>query len=242
MCTTNTNKLYKEPREIPVHIHTKAQATLPYANEVDKIRKFPAGTTDFTKFRNIEIKDKKSNSLKKEKSQFFEKLREEKIQKDNLRNESAILIQKFFRGYCARPKPSYRPKRMGGLFVGIPVKCDLNDLHTELCKYSRLFGLKPIPGLNLEYSYTLNKRKNRIRCAAIVRLQCFFRMVLCRLRYRMKCRTRAEVRKKRSIKNIQRFGRYCLRVKLLCEENKIQRHASAKKIQTRMRMFFAQRK
>jgi hypothetical protein len=241
MCTSNTHIEFKEAAH-SLKSTLKAEATLPYSYSEDKLRKVPKGNTDFARFRNIEVKFNKGDDLKRERLEYIQKQENEKREKNEKRILSAIKIQKVFRGFRVRPKPSYRPKRYAGLFRNVPSNFDLSNFHAEMCNYARMFGLKPIPGLNLEFEDTLNRRRKKIKYAAVLRVQCFFRMAICRNRFRKHHKQAMLERKKRATTQLQKFGRFVIGSKLSDEKKNRLQIESAIKIQTRIRMFFAMHK
>jgi hypothetical protein len=163
-------------------------AKLPYpkmrSGSVADIKQTPGFIgTGWQTVRINDIKSVKTNDLKRDRNQYFDKLAEEKALKDAARTKSAILIQRMFRGYSkrismGRIKIFYSPKHKRR-FVTSQI-----NMQDDLCRLFAKLPLKPIDGLNLEPRSKTSRRKARFENAAAYRLQRFFARIVAMVKAR----------------------------------------------------------
>jgi len=238
MCITNTQSVCKVPVELPTFLTEKADATMPYKH--NGVTKLPKGNTSYTLFKNIELKNVRSEEMKKEREAFFEKMDRDRREKAEKESVAVVKIQAFVRGVLVRrPEDKRVSKKPPILRIGV-VNCPaVRKIQDELCDYCHLLGLKPIAGLSLETRLKQNKRRRRIELAAAIRLQSYFRMVVCMIQTKSKLKIARECAVHHASLVITKFFKWVRRV---AAQNKIlnaHRTTSVIRIQTRFRMFRA---
>jgi hypothetical protein len=238
LCVINTQKSTPATHDLPRYKTLKPIATLPYKS--NQRPKLPDGKTDFSALRNVELKEKSGNELKKERDLFFQKLHQERNEKTYRESLSSVKIQAAARGFLARPriKPRRKSKAIVPFLVpGAPISNEVQEIQNELCSYAHLLGLKPIPGLSLEARAKHNRRREKIVLAASMRISAFFKLTLVALRARKTVKiAKLNIQERASIK-IQRFFRYVHRAIAKQKSQSILRERAVLKIQTRFRIF-----
>ena len=239
MCTTNTPTMCSVPGELPAFQRLKPDASMPYNNR--SAPKLPKGNTSFTVYKNIEIKNCKSDELKKERETFFSKMEADRKVKLEREMRAVVKLQAFVRGILARPWPeeTRKSKKPPVIRLGVPNSEVVLQLQDELCGHCVKLGLKPISGLSLEYRNKTNKRRKRIELAAALRLQSYFRMIKCVLTTRSKMLSARKAIRNRAALVITKFFRWVRRVAAHDKMQNAHRNSSVIKIQTRFRMFLA---
>lgn len=240
MCTTNTPSVCKVPGEIASFHKEKPLATMPYKN--NNLPKPPKGKTAFTLFKTIELKNGRSEEMKRERDAFFGKMeadRNEKMEREIL---AATKIQAFARGILVRPWPQETrvSKKPPIIRIGVGVSSAVvQKIQDELCSYSVQLGLKPIQGLSLENRNKTNKRRRRIELAAALRLQSYFRMIKCIMMTKRKLTLARETMRQRASLVITKFFKWVRRVHEHDQLQNATKNISIVKMQTRFRMFLA---
>lgn len=239
MCTTNTPLVSKVPEELPAFLTGKPDATMPYNNITAP--KLPKGNTSFTAFKTIEIKNSKSEELRRERELFFSKMEAERNEKLEREARAVVKIQAFARGILTRPWPmeTRKSKKPPIIQLGARNSKVVLTLQDELCGYCVQLGLKPISGLSLENRNKTNKRRKRIELAAAMRIQSYFRMIKCVLTTKAKLVEARKVIRNRAALVITKFFKWVERVAAHDKMQNAHRHASVVKIQTCFRMFLA---
>lgn len=239
MCTTNTASFYKVPGELPSFQKEKADATMPYKQNI--VPKVPKGNTSYTLYKNIELKNTRSDDMKKEREEFFGKMERDRKEKMERELIAVIKIQAFARGILVRawPEETRTSKKPPIIQIGVSNSTVVQQIQDELCNYSVKLGLKPISGMSLENRNKQNKRRNRIELAAALRLQSYFRMLKCVMITRRKLNAARRTMKQRASLVITKFFKWVRRVAEYHKNQNAHRNYSVVKIQTRFRMFVA---
>ena len=211
---------------------------MPYKNYIAP--KPTKGNTAFTLYRNIELKNGRSDDLKKEREVFFGKMEADRQKKMERETVAVTKIQAFSRGILVRPWPeeTRKSKKPPVIRIG-ESSVVVQQLQDELCGYSVKLGLKPIHGLSLENRNKTNKRVKRIELAAALRLQSYFRMIKCIIKTKRKLNQARETMKQRASLVITKFFKWVLRVHAHDEMQNATRNMSIVKMQTTFRMFLA---
>jgi hypothetical protein len=239
MCITNTPTVCKVPGELPSFQKEKADATMPYKNNV--ATKPPKGNTAFTLYKNIELKNGRSDEMKRERELFFGKMESDRLEKMDREVEAATKIQAFARGVLVRPWPeeTRQSKKPPIIRLGISNSRVVQQIQDELCGYSVQLGLKPISGMSLENRNKQNKRRKRIELAAALRLQSYFRMLKCVMMTKRRLTQARQTMKQRASLVITKFFKWVRRVATHHKMQNANRNYSVVKIQTCHRMFLA---
>jgi hypothetical protein len=238
MCIVNTHKaLAKSTLDVPRYKSLKPIATLPY--KLNSKPKLPEGNTDFSSLRNVELKEKCGQELKRERDRFFQKLDRERNEKTYRESVSIVKIQAIARGFLVRPRTKPRRKKVTvPTFVpGASVSNEVLQIQNELCSYAQMLGLKPIPGLSLEARAKHNKRREKIILAASIRISTFFKLTLIALRARKTADTAKKNIQERASVKIQKFFRFVRREIVKRKTQSYKRERAVLLIQTRFRMF-----
>ena len=239
MCIVNTSKQIPSSfLDIPRHGTLKPIATLPY--KINNKMKLPEGNTEYLALKTVEIKEKHNLELKKERDLFFYKLEKERTEKTLRERFYIIKIQAIVRGFLVRPRTKTKKKMLPIIpirFISGFIPEELQKLQNELCSYSQLLGLKPIPGLSLEARSKHNKRREKIILAAGIRIASFFKLTLLALRAKKTAEIARQNIQNRAAVKIQRFFRYLLRKAIKRKKQNIKRERAVLKIQTRFRIF-----
>lgn len=239
MCTTNTPSVCKVPGELPSFQKEKADATMPYKNNL--AAKAVKGNTAFTLFKNIELKNGRSDEMKREREVFFGKMEADRNVKMHRELTAVTKMQAFSRGILVRPWPdeTRHSKKPPTIRLGVTNSSVVQQIQDELCSYSMQLGLKPISGLSLENRNKTNKRRRRIELAAALRLQSYFRMIKCVMMTKRRLgEARANLRHRAALV-ITKFYKWVRRVAAHHKMQNANRNISVVKIQTHLRMFIA---
>lgn len=246
MCLTNTYYEKKTDSSVKVSKTTdKILAALPYAN-MDTLNKILNGNTDFTLYRTTEIKERKGLELKLERQQYLQRIQAEKQALEKKQIQSAILIQAIFRGFRIRNQ-KHPVQRVDGkrqfkwIKIHVP-EFEVTSFHNELCDYANALGLKPIHGLTLESYESQNRRLQKIEFAATLRLQCFFRMSCCLIKAKKRLNEARSRKREEAVRTIQNFARWILKKTKQQQDIENQKSIAVVKMQTRFRMFLAQKR
>jgi hypothetical protein len=238
MCIVNTQKaLAKSTLDIPRYKSLKPIATLPY--KFNSKPKLSEGNTDFSSLKNVELKEKGSLELKRERERFFRKLERERNEKTYRESASIVKIQAIVRGFLARPRTKPRRKKVTVPFLvpGAPVSDEAQEIQNELCSYAQMLGLKPIPGLSLEARAKHNRRREKIILAASIRISTFFKLTLIALRAKKTAESAKKNIQQRASVKIQKFFRFVRREVVKRKTQSWKRERAVLKIQTRFRIF-----
>jgi hypothetical protein len=233
MCVKNTCLPYQNDPTLKSSRTLKA--AFPYENNKKVLSS--SNVTPLQKLKIAENRVRKSNALKKEREEYFAKIREEETNCAFKKNKCATKIQAIFRGFRRRLKSnSYCRKRRF-----IP-KVSMNQIQNELGSLANSISLKPISGLTLEPHGKASRRRAKIVAAAANQIKQYMRMVVERkkARRRMKCILEEKIAK--SARAIQKFFRF---VKITCLKknlDRVRREHAATTVQKYTRRFFSQKR
>lgn len=229
MCTINTYQQI-EKSSVPINLRSLV-ATLPYEKNKAGFRK---GKTKFEDHKISEVKMRLIEELKRDRDDFFHKLKREKQEKDRIRGKAATKIQAIYRGYRQRPRPTPYVRRRK------PVVSLLQyEVQDELCKMSTALNLKPIAGLNLEPRSKTSKRRRKIETAAAFRIQRLFQMITARNKARLVVDQKKVERIHRSAVVITNSFRYLKTKNFIKSYETMRRNQMVIKLQCQIRYFQA---
>jgi hypothetical protein len=244
MCSTSTSK-----EEIIYEPPPRSKESEAYARDLKMAKPFSLKSgydipdPTILQVMNKENKMRERNDeLKLERDMFFYKLRTEREYKDKLQKTAAVMIQATYRGYLSRKRRRpetieliFRPEgEVQAIAVNVP---RISDIHNELCLWQSALSLKPLHGLTLEPQNAHTRRRARFEFAAALRLQCFFRMLVCKSRIRkLKSMRRAEILLRNAL-IINKFIKLARKVTAKRKETLQERERATLKIQSRFRIF-----
>eukprot|EP01038_Epipyxis_sp_PR26KG_P005099 gene5099-7108_t len=233
LCTTNTSREF-EPSKVPLKFKA-LDVSLPY--ERLAVPDLSRGATKNQNYKLVEIRQKKSSELLKDRIKFFENLIIDKKFKEDIRNKAVIKIQSLFRGYQKRPgRATYKPKKKK---ISVLSQLDILD---ELCDMAVILKLKPIDGLNLEARSKASKRKNRIDNAAAFRIQRFFQMITAKRRAQVIVTLKRQEKIDRAARRITKAVRFMKTKNFLRNMDSVRRNNMAGDLQSQYRKYVAKQK
>lgn len=237
MCTSNTEVLYRVPMKggSSAKVHLPYEASTSLNSVVDKKC---IGSTLVEKYRHATNQEKRNLAMRKEKKEFFAKMDKEKQASAKKRDNAAVQIQRYFRGYLIRRPTSYIRRKAKDWLVN--QNQNLKELKEELCNLSDLLGLKPINGLSLNnLGGRKSRRRMRIEHASCITIQCFVRVILAREVVKTMRNLKLYRRNNHAAKVIQKFFRFIMRLQQAGALIYSKRMHAAILIQTRWRIYLA---
>lgn len=239
MCTTNTSAVINEdsvPKKFKHLLELKAN--LPYTKpfSLSSTHKL-ADPTPMQKLKFRGHRKQINDDLIKEKLFFFKQLEMNRFRKLAIETSAAVMIQSLFRGYRKRPskpgKTEYEMRRYHRLHPS------RKALQLELSSIASSIGLTPIAGLTLPAPLRLKKTSKwgKFEIAAAIRLQCFFRMLVERLKYQKKKHACKMEKLVRAFRILSKFIKYCLKAGQKERQLQVMRSKAAKVIQSLYRVF-----
>ena len=231
MCTTNTKSVYIE--KISKKKSKKLEgirASFPYKKPENLINPLKlADPTPMQRLRQSQFQQVLNAELHAEREEFLNKLLSERRYKLQVENRCATMIQAIFRGFRRR---KLQIRGSLGSRKKFKVSLTAERINAELCTWASSLGLKPITGLSLVSKDRLLKRKAKFQFAAAIKLQCFFRMIVCMKKYKRKQKLERTRKIITSQMTILRFFKWVHRITKEERDNNLHRRKAATTLQT----------
>ena len=230
MCISNTEKVFEEAKEKKKSRKmSDIRANLPYKKPENLINPLKiADPTPMQRLKQSQFKKVLNQELHVEREEFLAKLSKDRMIKHQLEKKSAIIIQSTFRGFRTR---KYRFGMITASRKPLKVALTPDVISAELCTWAIKLGLKPIPGLSLISKSAQRKRKAKFQFAAAIKLQCFFRMLVCKIKFKRKKSFRNAQKTIQAAMQINRFFKWVHRITRRAREELAIRRKAVVKIQ-----------